>query len=118
VAHDELLRLEAFQRQESGTWRERFYLLTYLGSQLGFKDEATARRSVTTLDQWYRHFARGGDRAGQRHVLYIALVMFDRARWMGKAAEADLFRQWLVAHLNVAASADRQDMVSPAPMSD
>jgi hypothetical protein len=39
-----------------------------LASQLGFKDEATARRSVTVLDQWYRHFARAGDRAGQHHA--------------------------------------------------
>lgn len=89
-----------------------------LASQLGFRDEAAARRSVAILDQWYRHFAQGGDRAGQHHVLYMALVMFDRARWMGKAAEADLFRQWLVAHLNVAVSADRQDNISPAPMPD
>jgi hypothetical protein len=29
----------------------------------------------------------------------MALVMFNRARWIGKMAEADIFRQWLVAHL-------------------
>jgi hypothetical protein len=70
-------------------------------SQLGFKNAATARRSVAVLDQWYRHFARAGDRAGQHHALSMALVMFDRARWMGKAREADLFGQWLVAQLTL-----------------
>ena len=68
-------------------------------SQLGFKNEDTARRSVAVLDQWYRHFAQAGDRAGQHHALSMALVMFNRARWMGKAREADLFGQWLVAPL-------------------
>jgi hypothetical protein len=76
-----------------------------LASQLGFKDEATARRSITALDQLYRHFSRAGDRAGQHHALSMALVMFDRARWIGKTAEADLFRQWLVAHLTLEPSA-------------
>jgi hypothetical protein len=87
-----------------------------LASQLGFKDEATARRSVTVLEQLYQHFAHTGDRAGQHHALSMALVMFDRARWIGKAAEADLFRQWLVAHLSPEASAGRHETVFPAPM--
>jgi hypothetical protein len=69
--------------------------------KLGFKDEATARRSVKTLDQGYERYARVGDRAGQHHALAMALVMFDRARWSGRVREADLFRQWLVDHLTL-----------------
>jgi len=69
--------------------------------KLGFKDEATARRSLKILEQGYRRYARVGDRAGQHHALAIALVMFDRARWSGRAREADLFRQWLIDHLTL-----------------
>ena len=80
--------------------------------KLGFKDEATARRSVAVLDRWYRHFARAGDRAGQHHALSMALVMFDRARWTGRRREADLFRQWLVARLTLEPAADEEDAVA------
>jgi hypothetical protein len=76
--------------------------------RLGFKDEATARRSVAVLDQWYLRFARAGDRAGQHHALSMALVMFDRARWTGRRREADLFRQWLVAQLTLEPAADEE----------
>jgi hypothetical protein len=80
--------------------------------KLGFKNEATARRSVAVLDRFYRQFAQAGDRAGQHHALSMALVMFDRARWTGRVREADLFRQWLVAHLSVEPAAREAD---PAP---
>ena len=82
--------------------------------RLGFKDEAAARHSVAVLDQLYRQFAKAGDRAGQHHALSMALVMFDRARWTGKAREADLFRQWLVAHLTPAHAAGEEDMAATA----
>jgi hypothetical protein len=68
-------------------------------SQLGFKNVDTARHSVAVIDRLYTQFERAGDRAGQHHALSMALVMFDRARWTGKTCEADIFRQWLVAHL-------------------
>jgi hypothetical protein len=68
-------------------------------NQLGFKDVDTARHSVAVIDRLYAQFERTGDRAGQHHALSMALIMFDRARWTGKAREADIFRQWLVAHL-------------------
>jgi hypothetical protein len=68
-------------------------------NRLGFKDEAAARRSVAVLEQRYQQFALTRDRAGQHHALSMALVMFDRARWMGKMPEAAIFRQWLMAHL-------------------
>lgn len=68
-------------------------------SQLGFKNVDTARHSVVVIDRFYTQFESAGDRAGQHHALSMALVMFNRARWTGKACEADIFRQWLVAHL-------------------
>jgi hypothetical protein len=71
-------------------------------NKLGFKTEAAAHRSVAVLEQLYQQFALTRDRAGQHHALSMALVMFDRARWIGKMREADIFRQWLVAHLEQA----------------
>ena len=68
-------------------------------NQLGFKNVDAARHSVAVIDRLYAQFERTGDRAGQHHALSMALIMFDRARWTGKAREADIFRQWLVAHL-------------------
>jgi hypothetical protein len=77
--------------------------------KLGFKNASAARRSVAILDQVYERFARAGDRPGQHHALYMALVMFDRARWTGRGTEAELFRRWLVAHLRPAASSANED---------
>ena len=31
----------------------------------------------------------------------MALTMFDRARWVGKEKEANVFRQWLLTQLQV-----------------
>jgi hypothetical protein len=84
--------------------------------KLGFKNEATACQSVAVLDRLYRRFARAGDRAGQHHALYMALVMFDRARWTGRVREADLFRQWLVTHLTPESSVDEEDEASTAAL--
>jgi hypothetical protein len=77
--------------------------------KLGFKNEATARRSVAILDRWYQQFARVGDRAGQHHALSLALVMFDRARWTDRMHEAEFFRQWLVAQLTLEPAAGEAD---------
>lgn len=81
----------------------------FFAGRLGFRDEATARRSVAVLEQLYEQFAQAGDRAGQHHALSMALVMFDRARWTGKMREADFFRQWLVAHLTPVSSAGQDN---------
>ena len=75
-------------------------------NKLGFKNDAAARRSVAVLEQLYQQFALARDRAGQHHALSMALVMFDRARWMGKMRQADIFRQWLMAHLEQAEAED------------
>jgi hypothetical protein len=70
-------------------------------NKLGFRNEETARRSVETIDRAYRQFDQQGDRAGQHHAMEMALVMFDRARFTGKRREAEIFRDWLVAHLEI-----------------
>jgi hypothetical protein len=84
--------------------------------KLGFKNEATARRSLALLDRVYRQFEREKDRAGQHHVLSMALVMFDRARWTGMLHEADLFRQWLIDHLTLKPLGTEADVVPPSTL--
>ena len=71
----------------------------FFAGRLGFRNVATAERSVDHIDRMYRQFERTADRAGQHHALTMALVMFNRARWTGKAAEADVYRRWLRAQL-------------------
>ena len=70
-------------------------------NKLGFRNEAAARRSVEELEQAYNEYDQNRDRAGQHHALEMALVMFDRARWTGKRLEAEIFRDWLVRHLDI-----------------
>jgi hypothetical protein len=71
----------------------------FFANRLGFKDEATARESIEIIDRLYQQFELAGDRAGQHHALSMALTMYDRARWTGKAAEANIFREWLLNNL-------------------
>ncbi len=70
-------------------------------NKLGFKNEETAHRSVEVLENAYRQFDQQSDRAGQLHALEMALIMFDRARFTGKRREAEIFRDWLVSHLEI-----------------
>ena len=74
----------------------------FFANRLGFKDEAAARESVETIDLLHRQFELAGDRAGQHHALLMGLTMYDRARWTGKAAEANIFREWLLANIREA----------------
>jgi hypothetical protein len=74
----------------------------FFASRLGFKDESAARESVEIIDRLYRQFELAGDRAGQHHALLMGLTMYDRARWTGKAAEANVFRAWLISNLEEA----------------
>lgn len=71
--------------------------------KLGFRDEEAARQSVDLIDRLHKQFAHSADRAGQHHALLMALTMYNRARWTGKTAEAELFRSWLVDQLVEAA---------------
>ena len=68
--------------------------------KLGFKDVEAAERGTETLEDAYQYFARIKDRAGQHHALEMSLTMLDRARWTGKLAEAEIYRQWLVSKLS------------------
>ena len=70
-------------------------------NKLGFRNEETARRSVQELDAAYQQFELERDRAGQHHTLEMALIMFDRARWTAKPREAQIFRDWLIRHLDL-----------------
>jgi hypothetical protein len=74
----------------------------FFAGKLGYKDEETARQSAEHIDHFYRQFELAEDRAGQHHALTMALTMYDRARWSGKEAEAEVFRRWLVDRLNMA----------------
>lgn len=67
--------------------------------RLGFKDEPTAVASVRLLHDSYLEYEALGDRAGQHHVLMLALKMYNRARWSGKQGEADIFKRWLTRAL-------------------
>jgi hypothetical protein len=71
----------------------------FFAGRLGYKDEARARESIELIDRYYHQFELVGDRAGQHHALLMAMTMFNRARWTGKAAEAQIFRQWLISRL-------------------
>ena len=53
------------------------------------------------LEHYHRQFQLTGDCAGQHHALSLALTMFNRARWTGKAREAAVFRAWLVSKLDL-----------------
>ena len=75
----------------------------YFSGKLGFRDVEAAEASVEHIDRMHRQFERTADRAGQHHALLMALVMFNRARWTGKPAEADVFRRWLITRLEAAA---------------
>jgi hypothetical protein len=68
----------------------------FFAGKVGFKTEAIAQESVQTIDNYYRQFEDNQDRAGQHHALTVALTMFNRARWCGKKAEAEVYRKWLI----------------------
>jgi hypothetical protein len=83
----------------------------FFARQLGFRDEETARESVALIDRLYGQFELAGDRAGQHHALVMALTMYDRARWTGKAAEANVFRAWLIENLREALPREDEEAV-------
>lgn len=96
--------------QQSGRIRGYFDLYTSTGKQmnaysrfftgqLGFKTVESASESVQLIDRMHRRFERSGDRAGQHHALTMAMTMYNRARWSGKDAEAEVFRVWLAAQI-------------------
>jgi hypothetical protein len=86
----------------------------YFAGKLGFRDQESAQQSVDLIQSLYQQFDLAGDRAGQHHALLMALTMFDRARWTGKAEEAEIFRRWLLARLEEAEPA--ADRAPPEPV--
>jgi hypothetical protein len=68
---------------------------------LRFKDVGAARKSVERIDEMYRVFAQQGDRRGQHQAQLLALIGKNRAEGIGKYAEAQVFADWLKAHLAV-----------------
>jgi hypothetical protein len=70
-----------------------------LGESIGFKDLEAAHHGVAKLEEAYHGLGEMKDRAGQHHFMALALIMFNRARFSRKLAEANLYREWLMKHL-------------------
>ena len=68
---------------------------------LRFRDVESARESVSRIDEIYRHFEQQYDRRGMHQAQMIALLGKNRAEGIGKYAEAQLFADWLGAHLGI-----------------
>lgn len=68
---------------------------------LKFKDVEVARESVRQIGLLYDGFRVTGDRRGMHHAQLIALVGKNRAEGVGKLTEAQVFADWLKAHLDV-----------------
>ena len=102
VLLEEGLREDYFDLYTSTAHPMNVYSKFFAG-QLGFKDVEASRASVAHVDRLYRQFELVGDRAGQHHALLMALTMYDRARWTGKADEAEPYRRWLADHLAASA---------------
>jgi hypothetical protein len=88
--------------------------------KLGFKDVEAAQRGTDTLENAYQYFSKIKDRAGQHHALEMGLTMLDRARWTGKLAEAEIYRQWLVSKLStpLVETADMRAVETPKELPD
>jgi transcription elongation factor GreA-like protein len=90
--------LEGYFDLYTTTAKEQNAHSRYFRNILAFKDEQTAHISIERIDELYRHFEQLGDRAGQHQAMVVALTGMNRARWSGKAREADIFRRWLHRH--------------------
>lgn len=94
---------------ESGRTPEYFDLYVHTGPQnpyarqlagvLRFRTLEAARESVRQMDRLYHDYERQGDLRGQHQVQLLALVGRNRAEGIGKYEAADLFTDWLLAHL-------------------
>ena len=80
------------------TAREQNVYTRFFRNVLSFKTTDAARESVQKIDRLYNYFERLGDRAGQHQAMVLALTGKNRARWSGKAEEAQIFSEWLAAH--------------------
>jgi len=80
------------------TSREQNVYSQYFRNVLSFKTVESARESVRRINELYNHFEQIGDRAGQHQAMLVALTGKNRARWIGKQAEAEVFGEWLAHH--------------------
>ena len=80
------------------TGREQNVYTRFFRNVLSFKSPEAARESVEKIDRLYNYFERLGDRAGQHQAMVLALTGKNRARWSGKAEEAQIFSEWLASH--------------------
>jgi hypothetical protein len=80
---------------------------------LRFKDVASARASVQRIDGLYRTFVQQNDRRGQHQAQLMALIGKNRAEGLGKYDEAQVFADWLMAHLAVQQPNSQQPAVLP-----
>ena len=69
---------------------------------LRFKDLAAAQQSIEQIDLLFHQFAQENDRRGQHQAQLMALIGKNRAEGIGKQAEARIFADWLVSHLDTA----------------
>ena len=68
---------------------------------LRFKTVEAARESVLKIDSLFHEFERENDRRGQHQAQLMALIGKNRAEGIGKTLEANVFREWLVSHLDI-----------------
>src|SRR5579871_692706 len=69
---------------------------------LRFKNVEAAQESVARIDALFHQFEQEHDRRGQHQAQLMALIGKNRAEGIGKVAEAKVFSEWLVAHLDTA----------------
>jgi hypothetical protein len=91
-------RLEGYFDLYTTTGREQNVYSRYFRNVLAFRNAEAARESVRRIDRLYNYFERLGDRAGQHQAMVLALTGKNRARWSGKAEEAQIFSEWLAQH--------------------
>lgn len=72
-----------------------------LAGALRFKDLEAARASVDRITELYRQFEAVRDRRGMHQCEVLVLIGKNRAEGLGKWREAQVFADWLVAHLRV-----------------
>ena len=75
---------------------------------LRFKNVEAARESVARIDALYQQFSEERDRRGQHQAQLMALIGKNRAEGIGKLAEAKVFSEWLISHLETTQAPERE----------
>ena len=82
---------------------------------LRFKDPEAARESVRKIDERYRFYRELGDRQGQYHARFLALIGYDRAMGLGKTREARIFAEWMKETLDTELSIPSEKEIGAQP---